>query len=330
MTRIHIHSIRILGFLAAVILLGGCEARHRTVAWQPKTQVIAPNGVEMPAYVLYDAQGAPQSYAAMINDLASADVVLFGEQHNNPICHWLQLQVSRDLHAIRGDDLVLGAEMFEADGQLLLDELLAKTIQDKHFEAEGKLWKNYGTDYKPLVAFARDNRLRFVATNIPRRYASLVAREGVDALAALAPEARALICPLPFDVDTELPGYKAMAGMSHGGGSGGNSDAALRMCSAQAVKDATMAHFILARWQRGNCFLHFNGSYHSDRHGDAPYEGIAWYLRQANPELKILTIGSVVQSSVLALEADHLNSADFILCTPADMTPTYENKGFGQ
>ena len=47
-------------------------------------------------------------------------MVLFGELHNNPISHWLQLELTEDLHAARGADLVLGAEMFEADNQLLL------------------------------------------------------------------------------------------------------------------------------------------------------------------------------------------------------------------
>jgi uncharacterized iron-regulated protein len=29
-----------------------------------------------------------------------------------------------------------------------------------------QLWSNYQTDYRPLVDFAKENNLRFIATNI--------------------------------------------------------------------------------------------------------------------------------------------------------------------
>ena len=51
---------------------------------------------------------------------------------------------------------------------------------------------------------------------------------------------------------------------------------------AQAIKDATMAHFILENWEKGKTFIHYNGSYHSDN-----FEGIVWYLKQENPNLYI-------------------------------------------
>jgi uncharacterized iron-regulated protein len=44
-----------------------------------------------------------------------------------------------------------------------------------------QLWSNYQTDYRPLVDFAKEN-LRFIATNIPRRYASMINKMGIKAL----------------------------------------------------------------------------------------------------------------------------------------------------
>ena len=55
-------------------------------------------------------------------------------------------------------------------------------ISEKNFEKEARLWPNYKTDYKPLVSFAKDNNLSFVATNIPRRYASAVFKNGLKKL----------------------------------------------------------------------------------------------------------------------------------------------------
>ena len=50
-----------------------------------------------PAYVLYNAKGRKVSYKKMIKQLAKKDVVLFGEFHNNPISHWLEISVAKDL-----------------------------------------------------------------------------------------------------------------------------------------------------------------------------------------------------------------------------------------
>ena len=80
-----------------------------------------------PAYILYNAKGKKCSYKKMIRKLAKKDIILFGEFHNNPIAHWLELSVSKDLHQSR--EMVLGAEMFEADNQLALNAYLAITKQ---------------------------------------------------------------------------------------------------------------------------------------------------------------------------------------------------------
>jgi uncharacterized iron-regulated protein len=47
---------------------------------------------DRPAYRLFTAQGQLADYDQMLSQLAQADVVLFGEQHNDPMAHWLELQ----------------------------------------------------------------------------------------------------------------------------------------------------------------------------------------------------------------------------------------------
>ena len=88
---------------------------------------------------------------------------------------------------------------------------------------------------------------------------------------------------------------------------------------AQAIKDATMAHFILKNYQAGQLFLHLNGSYHSDN-----YEGILWYLQQQKPHLKVVTLSSVYQPTIRELLPDNKGKADFILAVPESMTKTYQ------
>jgi len=270
---------------------------------------------DKPAYRLFDAKGKTTKYKNLLKDAAGADIILFGELHNNPIAHWLQVQLTRDIFKEKDESLVLGAEMFETDNQLLLDEYIAALIRETNFENEAKLWKNYSTDYKPLVNFARENEIPFIATNIPRRYASIVNQKGFEGLGELNKDALNLIAPLPIPYDPELPGYKAMMEMMGGmGKEQGNAN----FPKAQAVKDATMAHFILKNWSPGQVFLHFNGAYHSNN-----YEGIVWYLKSAKPGLNIVTISTVEQDTINGLQDENKGIADYIICIPSDMIKSY-------
>ncbi|PKQ70507.1 ChaN family lipoprotein [Raineya orbicola] len=271
-----------------------------------------------PAYQLFDAKGKKVEYASLLAEAEKADIVFFGELHNNSICHWLQLQLLKDLHAKQAGKLVLGAEMFEADDQIVLDEYANGWIKENHFTKEAKMWDNYRTDYKPLLDFAIKQKIPFVATNVPRRYANIVSREGLESLNKLSADAKKWIAPLPIAFDASLPAYAEMMKMASHGAMGGGSSKPEYFAQAQAIKDATMAHFILQNWQKNKIFLHFNGSYHSDN-----FEGIVWYLKRQKPDLKILTISTVEQENLQELQKEHQNKANFILVSPADMTKTY-------
>jgi uncharacterized iron-regulated protein len=267
---------------------------------------------DKPAYLLYDKSGKTVKYGKMMKQVEDADIVLFGESHDNPISHWLQLELTKDLYKIKKENLVLGAEMFESDNQVILNEYLDSIITQSSFEDEARLWPNYKTDYKPLVEFAGKNRLKFVATNVPRRYASLVNKKGFEGLEELSNEAKAFIPPLPIKYDAELECYKSMMEMP-----GMGPHITPNFPKAQAIKDATMAYFILKNWSPGKTLLHYNGSYHSEN-----FESIYWYLKQANPDLKIVTIHTVSQDDVTELEEDNTGKADFIICVDGDMTKT--------
>ncbi|MBO0932352.1 ChaN family lipoprotein [Fibrella aquatilis] len=277
---------------------------------------------DKPAYLFYTETGKTTSYDKLLKQAAGADVVLFGELHNNPLCHWLELQLAKDLAQQRGNTLVFGAEMFEADNQKALSEYVMGQITDKEFAKQARLWPNYDTDYKPVVDLARDKKLAFVATNVPRKYASLVARQGLTALDTVSATGKTQMARLPLTVDLTLPGYKEMLGMmdSHGGNTahGGASDMAANFARAQALKDATMARFILDNWKPGRTFLHLNGDFHSKN-----FDGIVGYLRQQNPGLKIVTISSVEAEDITKASQDWRGLANYVLAIPGDMTKTY-------
>ncbi|MBD1396778.1 ChaN family lipoprotein [Pontibacter sp. JH31] len=271
---------------------------------------------DKPAYQLFNNKGKQVKYGKMLVELQKADVVLFGEQHNDPIAHWLQLEVAKDLHKAHQQHFAIGAEMFEADVQLVLNEFLSGQVAENNFEQESRPWNNYKTDYRPVVRFAKEVSIPFIATNVPRRYASMVSGGGLKALEHVSEDARRYIAPLPLQVDMDLPGYKNMLAM-FGNSTHGNTKSQ-HIVQAQALKDATMAHFILQQVNSGKKMLHLNGAYHSDN-----YEGIGWYLKQGNPQLKTLTITTVLQEDLDKLTEENKLKADFILVVPASMTRTY-------
>ena len=263
--------------------------------------LLASSKADKPAYLLYTKDGDLISYSELIERALQNDLIFFGELHNSAIAHWLQHEMARDLAEDTSRNTIIGMEMFEADQQSLMDGFISGRLTEAEFEDHARLWQNYESDYKPLIEFASTEGLPVIASNIPRPYASQVHHEGLESLDALGETAQNYMAPLPIEVDLELPGYAAMLEMGgHGGGEPEN------LARAQAVKDATMAHFMLTHLNadENRRIMHFNGRYHSDN-----YEGIYWYLRHYGFEGDILTISTLMEGEAVE------ERADFILMT---------------
>ena len=261
-------------------------------------------------YKIYDSKGSEVSFNKMMKATKEKSHIFMGEYHNNAVSHWLQVEMMTALYAIHKKKLLMGAEMFEADNQFILDEYLNGQISAKNYQAEMRLWTNYNTDYKPLIEFAKSKELEFVATNIPRRYANMVYKKGLKSLNELSDMAKSFIVPLEgFKFDSTVACYKGIYEMEHGGEG---------MATAQAIKDATMAYFIYKYTKSNSVFLHFQGAYHSDN-----YEGIIHYLKQKVELEKILTISTVTQVEINELEEENKGKADFIICVRENMTNTH-------
>lgn len=268
------------------------------------------------AYQFYDQKGKEINTEKLVKELADYDVVFFGENHNSSINHWLQLKITEALYQQKNGQLILGAEMFERDNQSQLNQYLSRKFDAKTLKDSARLWNNYATDYKPLVDFAKDKKLNFIATNIPRRYASQTAKEGLESLNNLSPKEKTHIAQLPIKVTLDTPGYPEMKKMM---GDHADGTKVMNFISAQATKDATMAESILKNMQAGKTFIHYNGNYHSKEFG-----GIYWYIKQKNPNLKMAVI-SVFESDdpELKIPEKEYIPTDFNLIIPGDMTKTY-------
>lgn len=262
-------------------------------------------------YKIYSGTGKEVTFSQMVKELQKADVILFGELHDNTLCHWLEYETAAALQEKLGSRLILGAEMLERDNQLQVDEYLKGMYNEDKFEQDARVWPNHKTDYRPLLELARDKNLRFIASNVPRRYASVVYNGGFQALDSLSPEARAFLPPLPVPYDSALTCYSKLAT-----GMGGHNNPNLP--KAQALKDATMAYYLSRDRKEGEKVLHFNGAYHSDN-----YQGINWYLAYYHAGIKVKTVSVVEQGDIDAFNKEKKGLADFIIVIDSDIPKSY-------
>ena len=262
-------------------------------------------------FVIYDKKGKEMDYGRMLERVAHADIILFGEAHNSSLIHWLQYELLSDLY-VKERELAIGMEMFSVDQQTALDEHLSGKTDLKQLQEAIELWPNFPTDYQQILTFARENKLRLIGTNAPQKIASNVYKKGGFAyLDELSDEQLSELPPRPIPFDPELPGYRKMKKMM---GVHANDD----IIKAQALKDASMAYQLSQLSAEKELILHLNGKYHSDN-----FEGIFWYLQQYRPELKVQTISMVNQADILTLEEEHQDKADFIICIDENMIKTY-------
>ncbi len=265
------------------------------------------------AYSLFNQKGKEVTSEKMLKEIDKADVIIFGELHNNPICHWMELEILKSLSR-EGKSCVMGMEMFERDQQPILNELMNGVFPLKRFEQYTRTWPNYDTDYKPLLKLALERQVRIIATNIPRQYASFVFKNGIDSLSKLeiAPH---LVPDLDFSVDTTLSSYAEVLEMGKNMPGHGSED----FLYAQAIKDVSMAESLLKEKKDGVQLYHINGAFHSKN-----MEGICHYLIKNDPDLKIMTIQSREVDNPSVFQQQNNESASFYLQINTLMTKSYE------
>ncbi|ALM52240.1 ChaN family lipoprotein [Halomonas huangheensis] len=100
--------------------------------------------------------------------LASQQVVLLGEQHDQSAHHRWQLNTIAALHS-RQADMAIGLEMLPRDAQPALDQWVAGELNERQLLDKTHWYRYWGRDadlYLPIMHFARDHRLPLVALNV--------------------------------------------------------------------------------------------------------------------------------------------------------------------
>lgn len=213
-------------------------------------------------YTIYDAaQHQEITLAALIDQIPSGSILIFGEQHDDSTGHILESRIFEMLSQKFNNDIVLTMEMLESDIQPVVDEYLSGLISEKNFRKEARTWNNYD-DYRLLVEYAKQQDIRVIAANAPARYVNLVTRRGLSALHELSRQSKKYIAPLPVDTlngDYHRRFLEAM---------GGHAIPGMHLYESQNLWDATMAHFIhkARKKYKPAVVMQLNGRFHSDYH----------------------------------------------------------------
>jgi uncharacterized iron-regulated protein len=275
-----------------------------------------------PAYVperVYDTRRqAFADFEVMLADLARADVVFVGEQHDDPNTHRLEAAILDGLRR-RSVRVTVSLEMFERDTQGGVNSYLSGGITEEEFLKSSRPWPRYTTDYRSLVEMARAEGWPVIAANVPRRVASSVAKSGLAALDTLTPVERSWVaadvtCPK----DAYFDRFAATMGGHDGPGAKTSAEeqraTTERYYFSQCVKDETMAEAIATGFDQFNrkLVVHFNGSFHSDF-----AQGTADRVRRRldGRRMVVVTVLPVKDLDTLKPVGDDLKRADYLIYT---------------
>lgn len=265
-------------------------------------------------YRIYDAQGNSATLEKIIEAAGKSDVVFLGEQHDDAVGHYLEAEIFKRVFENYGKqkNVALSMEMFERDEQIVLDEYLGGLITEKKFLDDSRPWGNYKTDYRPLVEFAKANKLNVIAANAPRRYVNMVSRNGREALNALSPEAKRWLAPLPYGEpsDAYAKKFTALMGASPEASGGVN-----KILASQSLWDATMGSSIAnyLKQNKNSLIVQLNGSFHSESR-----LGTVEHLLKYRPNTKVIVVTMRYEDDFQNFDKSKMTGlGDFVILTDA-------------
>lgn len=222
----------------------------------------------------------------IIKAMAKADVLFFGEEHDDSTGHVLEYDLFKKLSGKYPGKVALSMEMFETDCQTVLNEYLKGYIREKSLISDARAWPNY-SDYRPMIELARANNIPVVAANSPSRYVHMATTMGLNSLQQLDSIGKSFLPPLPVDTATG-PYYKKFKKLM------GNEMSGMHIYQAQNLWDATMA-WSIAKFLKTHAtykVMQINGGFHSEEK-----LGTVSRLKKYAPKVRVLTIAAYADKS---------------------------------
>ncbi len=264
-------------------------------------------------------------------EMNNYSVLFFGEEHNDSVGHYLENKMFEALFAKYAENTALSMEMFDRDVQTVMNEYLGGYIREKNFNKDARVWSNY-KDYKPMVEFAKTNKLDVVCANSPSRYTNLAGRKGQKALMELSDNSKKYFAPLPYDTATGKY-YEKLTGSSIHDTSPSKDTSTKKappmmgmgdfnLVVAQSLWDATMAYSIseYLKNHKGKKVFQVNGRFHSDE-----AFAIVIQLAKYSPKSKVLIISSGSDESFPKIDWSKFNqNGDYIIVTDPNVPKTFK------
>jgi uncharacterized iron-regulated protein len=125
-----------------------------------------------------------KTLAAVTEHVADDKVVYVGEAHDQFSHHVMELEIIKALHG-RGKKIAIGMEMFQRPFQKVVDEYIEGRIDEAAFLKGTEYFKRWGFDYnlyRPILLFARSEKIPVVALNQRQEIVDKVFRSGLDSL----------------------------------------------------------------------------------------------------------------------------------------------------
>lgn len=236
------------------------------------------------SYKIYNtATQKPATLNDIVNNMGNADVLFYGEEHNDSVGHAIELALLTNLVAKYPGKIALSLEMFETDTQPILNEYLNGLIREKNLISDARAWPNY-KDYRPLVELAKASKMPVIAANAPSRYTNRVTRLGLKSLEQLDATAKMYLPPLPVDTATGAYYNKFVGIMGGHAGMGG-----MQIYQSQSLWDATMAWSIAKHLKShsNSKVMQVNGGFHSE-----DQLGTVAQLKRYAPAARIINIAA--------------------------------------
>jgi uncharacterized iron-regulated protein len=277
-------------------------------------------------YRIYRGDGSSATLDQLVAESRAAEVTFLGESHDDPVAHYLEEQI---LHRTWDPDAALSLEMFERDVQQVVDEYLAGLITENHLIASGRAWRNYASDYRRLIEFAKEKKMPVVAANAPRRYVNRVSRLGAGSLNEVPPEGRRFLPPLPYaEASADYAAkFERLMKEHQEEGMIPSSESIARRLEAQSLWDATMAYSIAEFLTKhpGKRVLHINGNFHT-----AQRLGIVEHLLRYRPSTPIVVVTILPERSFPAFDTESMYAAGtFVVVTDPTLPRSYRAESTG-
>lgn len=127
-----------------------------------------------------------KTLSRVIEQVAGKKIVYVGEYHDRFSNHVVELQVIKGLFK-KNPTIAIGMEMFQRPFQQVLDDYIGGAIGEREFLKKTEYFSRWVYDfnlYKPILDFARAEKIPVVALNARREITDKVAKGGIDSLSA--------------------------------------------------------------------------------------------------------------------------------------------------